>query len=106
MDVICINDSYSKEQLDFFAQHGVNYPKKDKLYTVREICKNSDGSKAIRLVEIINPTVPLKYWGTVKYLEPNFAIKRFTNLLGKPLSKEEIEEFINEEKLIKKNEEF
>ena len=35
MDILCINDTYPRDTLDFWGKHGVTYPKKDDKVTLR-----------------------------------------------------------------------
>jgi hypothetical protein len=95
-DIICINDNYTQEWLDYFKQNGISYPTQDKLYTIRRIVQNTKGEKGLLLNEIINPEVtkisPLT--GFKGNTEQNFAISRFTNLDGTPVLYEQIKEVI------------
>ena len=93
-DIICINDNYTQEWLEYFKQNGISYPKQDKLYTIRKIVQNTKGEKGLLLNEIINPEVtkisPLT--GFKGNTEQNFAISRFANLDGTPVLYEQIKE--------------
>lgn len=95
-DIICINDNYTQEWLDYFKQNGISYPTQDKLYTIRRIVQNTKGEKGLLLNEIVNPEVtkisPLT--GFKGNTEQNFAISRFTNLDGTPVLYEQIKEVI------------
>jgi hypothetical protein len=97
MEVICINDKYPAETLDFWTVFGVSHPIIDKMYTIRESLRHFDGSIGVRVEEIVNPTVPIKHpvLGTIEY-EPTFALNRFAKLNGDLLQKEDVEEFISQ----------
>lgn len=93
MEVICINGTFKKEELEFYATHGVVIPKKDVIYSIRKI-RNDRGTKGLLLNEIINPEVPIKtMMGGLLYIEPSWHVRRFSTLLG---DKIEVEEQIEE----------
>jgi hypothetical protein len=96
MEVICTNDKYSAENLAFWELHGVSHPIEDKIYTIREVIKHSDGNTGFRLEEINNPEVPINHpvIGVMMY-EPTFSANRFARLSGEPLTKSEVEEIAN-----------
>lgn len=84
-DVIYVDDSnYHPEALKLIK----NFPILNKIYTIRDKFKLPNGQTAIHLVEIENPLVNHPS-GQGKF-EPSFNIKRFTDLLGNPLSIEKI----------------
>ena len=106
MDIICINDIYTPEQKTFFSQHGVVTPLKDCFYTIRDVIKPSgkEGT-GLLLNEIVNPLVPLMHpiMGQKVMIEPNFNIKRFSNLQGDLLSTEQLKEILKQQKEFAKN---
>lgn len=72
MEVICIDGTFKKEELEFYAIYGVITPKKDVIYSIRKI-RNDRGTKGLLLNEIINPEVPIKtMMGGVIYIEPSW----------------------------------
>lgn len=85
-DIICINDKFTPDQLEFYKIWGVTIPKQDNLYTIREFITHSMAGTGIRLNEIINPEVPINHpiLGTIMY-EVTFSKDRFTDLNGLPL---------------------
>lgn len=91
-DIICIDDNFPQNVLEFYKENGVTTPVKDKLYTVRNVTKHIIGKTGILLNEIVNPKVPINdsVMG-LKHIEPTWNINRFTTLSGLPLKKEEIE---------------
>lgn len=92
-DVICINDTYSQAQLDFWRHRGVKFPIKDKIYTIREIVRHTNQEIGIRVQEINNPRILVKHSVLNKVtIEPSFKISRFTTLSGKPVKQEELED--------------
>ena len=60
--------------------------------------------KGLRLQEIVNPTIPIQHpiLGLVQ-LEPNWAIRRFTTLLGESITDEMLREWEKERKNSKVN---
>lgn len=100
MEVICVNDSFTLEQLEFYKKHGVKTPKYNKIYNIRDVIHNITGEKGFLLEEIINPSVPLNhplFEGGGK-MEPNWSVRRFRKLDGSELTNEELREI---QKLIK-----
>ena len=106
-DVICIDGGFSSKQLQFWALHGVKYPEQEKMYSIREVVKHTNGETGILLEEIVNPLVPVKHLilGVINR-EPTFNLKRFRTLDGKQISKEMLQEFfrITQNKKISANE--
>ncbi len=97
MEVICINDKYPAETLDFWTDFGISHPIEDKMYTIRESLRHFDGSIGVRVEEIVNPTAPIKHpvLGPILY-EPTFALNRFAKLNGDLLQKEDVEEYLSQ----------
>jgi hypothetical protein len=97
MEVICIDGTFTADQLTFWAQFGVKTPQTDQIVNIREVVKHTTGEIGFRLEEIINPQVPIKHpiLGIIM-MEPSWAQRRFTTLNGKPLNKEEIESLIKQ----------
>lgn len=93
MDVICINSSFSTKQLEYWKQHGVVHPIKDKLYSIRKVIKYVNGKTGILLEEIVNPELVVKHevLGSVK-TEPSWNLKRFATLQGDTITKEMLEQ--------------
>lgn len=96
MDIICSDGKFSAEVLDFYAKNGISYPLQDKMYTLREARReygkvDSLDNLGFLLEEIKNPKVDCYHaiLGNVK-IEPSFSAKRFTNLMGLPLNREEV----------------
>lgn len=98
MDLICTNGKFSAEVLDFYNKHGVSTPVVDKMYTLREIIKTTNGKTGVRLEEIKNPKVPIvhKILNQNVMVEPSFDINRFCKLNGELLSSDEVRELIKE----------
>jgi hypothetical protein len=93
MDLICTNDTYSPDTLEFWAKRGVNYPIKDKIYSLRNSQRHTNGKIGIRVNEIINPAIPVKHSILTQItVEPTFNISRFALLSGETLTKEMIEQ--------------
>ena len=92
MEVICTNDNFPAPVLAFYAEFGVQTPKRDKMYTIRQVKRHTTGETGVLLNEIQNPEVPVKHpvMGEV-WFEPTFNINRFATLLGQPVRQEEIE---------------
>lgn len=102
IDLLCINDSFPADYLEFYRLHGVVIPKEGNIYSPRAITRNSNGDWEILLVELINPECPIKHpiLG-VAMKEPAWDLhKRFRNLSGGVISEEMIKELKAEEKRI------
>ena len=93
MEVICTNDSFPAPVLAFYAEFGIQTPKRDKMYTVRQVKRHTTGDTGVLLNEIKNPDVPVKHpvMGEV-WFEPTFNINRFATLMGQPVRQEELED--------------
>lgn len=75
MEIICINDKFSAEQIAVIP----NRPVEGNIYTWRARRKTREGKIGIMLHEIINPEIP----GVAGMMfEPAFNVKRFTTLSG------------------------
>lgn len=92
-EVICINSLFSSDVLEFYKEHGVSTPDRDKIYNVRDVIINSTGETGILLEEIVNPKVPVKHplFG-IASIEPNWHINRFRALDGTELTLSELRE--------------
>lgn len=101
-EIICINSTYSKEHLEFFALHNVVYPLEGKVYNLRYKKRHSHGEWGLTVQEIINPEVPIGFYGNL-YQEQTFHINRFTDLLGNPLKEKEEEIELVEQQEVKIN---
>lgn len=88
MEVICVNDKFSEDFLKFYSKFGIVTPKEGNLYQIRSVIQNSQNGRGLLLIEIVNNKIPISHpiLGTNIMMEPNFSIKRFTNLLGETLS--------------------
>ena len=98
MEVLCIDDEYSSNQLKWFQLNQIEYPKKDKIYTLRDVFQTSKGI-AVHLEEIANPKVEIALGNNTFYAEPSFNIKRFANLNNTPLNISEILKISKNEKI-------
>lgn len=88
MDIICINDNFSPEQVAEIP----NRPIKDKMYTIRDIVKSANGI-GLLLNEIHNPKNGWVVRDGMKFtFEPNFNINRFSDLQNQPLNYETIKQ--------------
>lgn len=98
MEVICINATFSPEWEVYFNKWGIIKPIVDKIYTIRSIVPNTVGEKGLLLVEIVNDLTPRisPLTGMGGKAEQNWAVSRFTTLLGQPLTKEVISELIKQ----------
>lgn len=97
MEVLCINGVFRSDVLAFWKEFGVKFPQEEKIYTIRNVIRNTNGEIGFHLQEIINPHVPIKHpiMG-IAMMEPNFHHKRFTTLLGTDISQDELREMIKE----------
>lgn len=100
--VICINANFPSDTLAFWKIHSVQYPQQDKIYSIRDVVRHSNGDVGLWLTEIINPTVPIKHpvLGIIQ-MEPTFSIKRFAHLDSSPLTWGELREMVKQANLNK-----
>jgi hypothetical protein len=96
MQVLCVNDLYSVDTLEFYKEYGVIHPLNKKIYTVRGVIRNHTKPQAgenvgLLLDEIHNPKVPVinPILGEI-LMEPNFSVKRFRNLDMSEITVEQI----------------
>jgi hypothetical protein len=88
MDIICIDDNFTPEQMADIP----NRPIKDKLYSIRDVVKSANGI-GLLLNEIENPHNGWTVRNGMKFtFEPNFSIRRFADLQHMPLNYEMIKE--------------
>lgn len=81
-EIICIDNSVSPEISKDFKEWIV----KDKIYNIRKLQQNFDGTWGCLLEEIINPKFEVKLHGqSLGWAEPGFALWRFKYLNGEPL---------------------
>ena len=91
MDILCINDVFSPEQMAVIP----NRPQKGNMYSIRDIVKSSVGT-GILLNEIHNPHNGWAEMNGMKFtFEPNFNINRFSNLNGDVLTYEMIKQEVS-----------
>lgn len=94
MEIVCVNSTYSAEQIMLFKKYSIQIPELNGVYTIRELIKPS-GKEGIGVLleEIVNPKIPLKHpiLGRYVLMEINWNINRFSTLSGEPLSREDIE---------------
>lgn len=90
-EYICVNASFDRETLAFYAQFKVSTPVEDKMYNFREVRRHSNGQVGVLLEEIKNPNVPYTHpiLGVTEG-EPTFNINRFRTLSGDVLNAEEL----------------
>lgn len=105
MEIICINNKFAQDVLQFYAKYGVQIPEEGKLYTLRSKHRHSNGGIGVTLEEIVNPFVPIEssLLPDAK-IEPTFNITRFTDLLGVPLTEVNFDEYAMSQSETKPNE--
>lgn len=89
--VVCVNDVFDPRSIEIIP----NRPKKDSIYTVREMRYYDMHDKmGITLVEIKNPTIVKDFFGRLQ--EPSFNIIRFAPLdqVLDSISLEQLEEAV------------
>lgn len=96
-EIVCINDKFDKEPLEFFSKHGVVLPEKGKYYHVREVVTHTTSKVGLRLEEIINPRVPTAHpiLGMIN-IEPSFCQTRFSLLNGDLVTVESLADEVNQ----------
>ena len=86
MDIICIDDNFTPEQMAEIP----NRPVKGKIYSIRDIVKSANGT-GLLLNEMHNPHNGWVVRNGMKFtFEPNFNIRRFTDLQHLPLQQESL----------------
>lgn len=75
--VICINSAIKPEMAEFVHYHMPNWVSKDKVYTVRKICRNGGIVDGYLLEEITNPKCTLPKTLGAHFIEPRFGTFRF-----------------------------
>lgn len=97
MDLLCINDLFSIDTLEFYEKHGVFTPVRDITYTLRDVIINSNGQTGVLLEELVNPKVPFHHpMGFIASAEPNWHISRFSHLNGEIVETMELKQFIKQ----------
>lgn len=98
MEVLCIDDVFTPDTLEFYQKFGVVIPVKGTIYSIRDVINHITGETGILLFEIMNPEVPINSSIGVIYREPTWHIRRFRTLMGLELKKEDIkiEKYIEE----------
>lgn len=93
MEILCVDDKFPKDYLEFYAKYGVVTPTEGTMYTIREVVNMASiGAKGLLLEELKNPKVPMIHpiMGETMY-EPNWHVNRFTTLLGDLINVREVE---------------
>jgi hypothetical protein len=95
MDVICVDGKFPEDAKQFWTKYGVVWPEQGKMYTIRDVIKNTNGDTGLLLEELVNPKVPIKHpiLGWVQY-EPNWNINRFSTLKGDAIDREALKDII------------
>lgn len=92
MEVVCVNSNFPPEWLEIYKKNGVRIPILNTIYTLRELITHTTGEKGVLLNEIINPPIEINHPILGKtFREVTWNVKRFTTLLGEPISLEEFE---------------
>lgn len=96
MDIICVNSQFPADFLEYYKQEGVVTPVEGSLYSIRGVIRNygkvdSLDNVGFLLEELVNPKIDNYHptLGTIK-IEPNWSIKRFTNLDGSEITMEQV----------------
>lgn len=96
-DIICVDATFTSDQLEYWKLNGVVHPKYQKIYSIRSVTKHTNSSVGIRLNEIVNPKIKVKHSVlTEVYLEPTWKLQRFRTLQGDIINEKEILEKIKE----------
>ena len=92
MEILCVNGKFPAPVLAFYAEFGIQTPKEETIYTIRQVKRHTTGETGVLLAEIQNPDVPVRHpvLGET-WFEPTFNINRFRTLLGEPIRQEELE---------------
>jgi hypothetical protein len=92
MEILCINDQFTQEQIEFYQKFNVTIPKEGKLYSIRKIIFHPSRGTGLLLNEIINPLVPIKssIGMGAGMIEPDWNSNRFSTLQGEIITREEL----------------
>lgn len=97
MEILCIDDNFTQQQLDYIAKHGLETPVQSVVYTVRAVVTTSTGERGLLLNEIVNPQTPrISPDGMQWTAEQSWKLSKFTTLLGKPLTEKHLKQLKNE----------
>lgn len=100
IDVVCVNDTFSQEAREAYAQYNIVTPYLDGIYSVREIVISRKG-RGFLLEQLRNPKMPIGEGENGFMVEPNWAVSRFRNLDGTELTEEQLQELlINQKQLV------
>lgn len=96
-DIICVNGKFEENYRIWCIENNVKVPIEDKIYSIRDVVKHSNGATGLLLNEINNPKVDAGFILTGHKIEPTFSINRFRTLQGNPIltEKENILETID-----------
>lgn len=97
-NVICINDLFTIQAREVYAQHGVVTPREGVFYSVREVVISRLG-KGLLLEELKNPKIPIGEGESGFMVEPNWGMFRFRNLDNSEITEEQINEFLISKKV-------
>ena len=90
MDIICIDDNFTPEQMAIIPSR----PTKDTIYSIRDVVKSANGT-GLLLNEIRNPHNGWTERNGMRFtFEPNFSIRRFASLDGSPVNYEMVKSLI------------
>lgn len=90
MDIICIDDHFTPEQIAEIPHR----PVKDQLYSIRDVVKSANGI-GLLLNEIHNPQTGWTMRHGERFtFEPNFHLRRFADLQHLPLTYERVQEVV------------
>lgn len=94
-EIICVDAEFTPEQLEIWKEYGVVHPELNKLYSIRDTIRHSNGvGVGILLNEIINPPVPV-FTGVIEVMrETTWRLSRFRTLAGHPILEEIIENYV------------
>lgn len=93
MELICISDTYSEDFLKVFAKYDIKFPKEGEIVTMVGYEKLPRVNKTGLYVEpYTKQYISGEIFGIKGEKEVSFDSKRFTTLLGEPLTMEMLKE--------------
>lgn len=97
MDIICIDDKFEPNVLEFYKIHKVSIPVENSFYNIRGTIRHTTGEIGVLLDEIKNPKVPVVHpiLG-ITYMEPSWRSSRFAHLDGSPILEDELKDYLPE----------
>lgn len=101
-DLICIDDSYTAEQLAVFALNNIRFPKESEIVELLRVVKYPrKGTIGVIVAPYQNQFIKGVNMGIEGSMELSFSYKRFAKLNSETITEEEILEIKKELQIVK-----